>query len=219
MVKNGYKSTKDKRMVRVSENLINELRNILDNEHTLMPNGHVGRTPKPFSHMALSDTTVVNLFILTMMSKYLSEQDIRLFVEETSSVSLPLLSDAKEQLAIKETETKAKAKAESTNDGPSVDNDLLTAMVQKVNSIESQQKSMATVLKATYAGQTQSDHQMIKDSGSILQLVSYLVALNSQDVLSDIKTYGDNATSMVKGTVGHYGDEHYEEFESNKKKS
>jgi len=217
MAQKGYKSTKNKRMIRVSGNLIDELRNILDNEHTLMPNGHVGRTPKPFSHMELADATVVNLFLLTMMSKYLSEQDMRLFVEETSSMSFPLLSDAKEQLAIKETETKAKA--EPTNNGPSVDNDLLTAMAQKMNSIESQQKSMATVLKATYAGQTQSDHQMIKDSGSILQLVSYLVALNSQDVLSDIKTYGDNATSMVKGTVSHYGEEHYEEFESNKKKS
>lgn len=217
MAQKNYKSIKNKRQMRLSESLINELRNILDNEHTLMANGQVGRTPKPFSHTALSDVTVVNLFLLTMMSKYLSEQDMRLFVEETSSVSLPLLSDAKEQLVIKETETKAKA--EPINNGPSVDNDLLTAMAQKMNSIESQQKSMATVLKATYAGQTQSDHQMIKDSGSILQLVSYLVALSSQDVLSDIQTYGDNATNMVKGTVGHYGEEHYEEFESNKKKS
>lgn len=186
--------------VRIPQALFDEMQKVMNQVPISESDGSIKRVNEEFG-LSDSHTALVNTMHLALLSDILPASRLALLIQLTPGVNKTFVNEARKRLFPNQTvSVSANAIAElqdSQNDGF---------------------RALADVLEQMYVGQEQTEGQVLKDNGTMLQLMSYLIGAMSQENVADTNTYNDEVTSAVKKAVQPYGDQHERDVRSKHRK-
>lgn len=176
--------------IRVPQVLFDEIQRVINQVPITETDGSMKRVSEPYG-LTNSNTALVNTVLLALLSSIIPTSRVTLLTQVTPGVNMTYVNEAKKRL---------------------VPDQSLNIPVSEIVDIASSQRKgfdrLASALEKMYITQQQFDNQLVKDQGSVIQLLSYWVGANSQANVSDPATYNDQAAILVKRAIELYGEEH-----------
>lgn len=176
--------------VRIPQVLFDEIQRVVNQVPITESDGTIKRVSEPYG-LTSSNTALVNTVLLALLSSIIPTSRVTLLTQVTPGVNMTYVNEAKKRL---------------------VPDQSLNIPVSEIVDIATRQREgfdkLAGAMEKMYVTQQQFDHQLVKDVGSVQQLLSYWVGANSQANVSDPATYNDQAAILVKRAIELYGEEH-----------
>lgn len=176
--------------VRIPQVLFDEIERVVNQVPITESDGTIKRMSEPYG-LTNSNTALINTVLLALLSSIVPTSRVTLITQVTPGVNMTYVNEAKKRL---------------------VPDQSLNIPVGEIVDIASRQREgfdkLANAMEKMYVTQQQYDHQLVKDQGSVLQLLSYWVGANSQANVSDPSTYNDQAALLVKNAIDLFGEQH-----------
>lgn len=176
--------------VRIPQVLFEEIERVINQVPIAEADGTIKRVSEPYG-LTNSNTALVNTVLLALLSSIVPTSRVTLLTQVTPGVNMTYINEAKKRL---------------------VPDQSLNIPVSEVVDLSTRQREgfdkLASAMEKMYVTQQQYDQQLVKNQGSLVQLLSYWVGANSQANVSDPSTYNDQAALLVKNAIEVFGEQH-----------